>query len=224
MSPAGRVLVFFREVVKVYSCGDVHSLLSLSAEGKMDKAGPLLSCVMNGIDMLGGMMLGFHPNNSRERSVAFMMQHLGLPEKLANVLYVLVRCGVSHEGTTKLTLLYFIDPRRPIRGRFIYRDEGSLWLNVTELAYCYLDAVERIEVDITAHLRHVPVPTARDEQVFAGVDLTALPDFCEYRLAAWKAREVAENESTKGCGEPRSSSSPFLKAHLVRFEVPKTSP
>ena len=224
MSPTNKVLVFFREVVKAYSCGDVHSLLSLSAEGKLDKAGPLLACVVNGIDMLGGMMLGFNAP-SGPPSVAFMRQHLGLSEELAKLLYALVRCGVSHEGTTKLPIQFFIDEFRPDPGRFLYHDdEGSLWLNVTELAYRYLGAVEQIAADVTAHLYHVPVPSEWDEKVLDAVDLTKFPDLSEYLKAAWPARESAESEKAQRLGTPRSSSSPFLKEHLARFTVPKTSP
>src|SRR5262249_30766340 len=109
-------------------------------------------------------------------------------------------------------------------GRFLYRDNGSVCLNVTELSYCYLDAVERIAADITAHLHHVPAPNARDEQALAGVDLTAFPDLSEYLSAAWTAREVAEGKLAERRGPPRSSSSPFLKEHLARFTVPKSSP
>jgi hypothetical protein len=215
MSPADEVRVYFRQVVLDYSCGDVNSLLSLCDEGKLDKAGPLLACVVNGIDMLGGMMLGFARNNSQMRSIAFMQRHLGLPEDVAKALYVLVRCGVSHEGTTKLTLRYFVRERSAVPSPILSYGEGSLWLDVTQLACEYLCAVERIAQDVTAYLKYVPMPNPQDEALLAALDLAQFPDLADLLSAAGPAIEAAERREAERRGVPHSSSRPFLREDLA---------
>src|SRR5947209_1547430 len=113
---AEKVKQFFDHVVVKYNCGDVRALL----KAQLQKAGPLLTCVVNGIDLLGGMMLGFSAD-SQKRSVRFMMRYLNLSEELARLVYVLVRCGVAHEGTTKLAIKFFVYPDRLDCTRFLYK-------------------------------------------------------------------------------------------------------
>jgi hypothetical protein len=237
VSSPDEVREYFRHVVQEYSCGDVRALLSLNEEGRLDKAGPLLACVVNGIDLLGGMMIGFNPggrSNSRERSVQFMTRHMGPPEEVAEMPYALVRCGVSHEGTTKLTLRYFVhtDALGPMKGHRLYRDkeEGSLWLDVNDLAHRYLEAVERIASEIDKHLHHVPETTKKDAALLGALSAMPFRDIEEYSLAALSGAERAEQEENIRLGRPTSSSRSIPPAEraehkrsLPTITLPKSS-
>jgi hypothetical protein len=163
-----RVQVYFGHVILRYNCGDVRALL----DQKLKLAGPLLSCVVNGIDTVGGMMLGFQ-KNSKRRSTKFMRQHLSLSREEATLMYSLVRCGLAHEGVTKLTLRYFVLYEQSDPGVILYKDtygerssRDTIWLNVTELARSYLDAIGRIAQDVDAHLHYVPEPEPNDSTVY----------------------------------------------------------
>jgi hypothetical protein len=138
-----------------YNCGDIQRLLGL----KLDKIGPLLACVVAGIDTMGGMMLGFKNNNSRERSRKFMTEHLRINVKQAEFVYYFARCGLAHEGAPKgdLELSVEYDYQRNT-GKYLYKDrkKKTLILDVTELAYAYLEAVDAINDDIQKYLGYYP--------------------------------------------------------------------
>ena len=63
--PNSDVEVFFNHIPRQYNCGDIRALL----DEQLEQAGPLLTCTVNGIDLIGGMMLGF-ATGSRARSMS----------------------------------------------------------------------------------------------------------------------------------------------------------
>ena len=203
---------FFRQVVVEYNCGDIHDILSRRPE----KAGPLLACTVNGIDTVGGMILGF-AESSRNRSTEFMQRHLGLTAEEALLMYKLVRCGLAHEGVTKPAVRFYVHEDRVHPGVFLYKDhQNSIWLNVTELAHSYLEAVERIGKDIHTHCAHVPEPKERDKQIYEQIYRNALV------LVKRDITEFCAGVATK-LHKPPSSASPFLPQWLKHFTMGKTS-
>lgn len=165
MAGKDKMEAYFRHVVVDYNCGDLRKLIAL----ELEQAGPLLACTVNSIDTAGGMMLGFNVASSL-RSVAFMEKYLGLSHDAANLMYTVVRCGVAHEGVTKLTMRFFVYYHRLARGTILYPDEpNTIWLNVTELAWSYLDAIAEIERDVHAHLKHIPPDKPQDQALFSRV-------------------------------------------------------
>jgi hypothetical protein len=215
---AETVKQFFNHVVVIYNCGDIRALL----DAKLGKAGPLLSCVVNGLDLVGGMMLGFNAG-SQKRSVEFMTKYMKLPPELAKLLYSLVRCGVAHEGTTKLAINYFVYPGRLDPGNILYKStDNSLWLNVTEMAVLYLEAIADISKDVAAHLAHIPSATAADEADFANALGHIKPDITDFCRLAAEARDAPGRERfERGEIAHMSSASPFLADWLARFTVAK---
>jgi hypothetical protein len=208
------VETYFKHVVQQYNCGDIEQLLKLVPA--MDKLGPLLASVVNGIDTVGGMMLGFE-ERSNKRSTEFMRQHLRLAPEEADLVYALVRCGVAHEGVTKLAVQFFAhfdeaegtSPRvRP--GVFLYRDaRNSILLNVAELAYSYLDAIKRIADDIHSHLKYIPAPRPKEVEMYRNA------------LAVVKAGFEADYVAALEKGDVYSKSgNPFIVEHLHQFTAP----
>ena len=206
-----RIEQFFSQVVIDYSCGDVKALL----DANLSQAGPLLASVVNGIDLVGGMMQGFS-EGSQKRSCEFMRKHLNLSEPIAKLLYSLVRCGVSHEGSTKQGLVYFVHPVRPHNLAILSRDhENAIWLNVSELARQYLTAVDMIAMDIHGNLSHVPAGTEKDETVFTNALAFIHVSIDEFCLQL----QDEENIELYGDPVPRGSCSPFLSEFLDQFRV-----
>jgi hypothetical protein len=154
---------YFSHVIYRYNRNDIHELLAK----RLDVAAPLLACTVNGIDTIGGMISGFAGSNSKQRSTEFMVRYFSLDKKLAEFVYTIVRCGLAHEGVPKLALRFFVYYERVTRAKFLYKDwDGSIWLNVTELAWSYVDALETISKDIPAHLNHVPAISMHDASTY----------------------------------------------------------
>lgn len=144
---------FQRSVVK-YSRGDVERLI----KAKLDCAGPLLIVVLNGIDNLGGMCYGFGSYNSKERSVKFMTEKMGMNESVSKFLYSIVRCGISHQGMPKIGLRFFLEYDRIDKGKIFYKRLGDfIWLNVTELAYLYIETIDEIASNVADHVLYMPL-------------------------------------------------------------------
>jgi hypothetical protein len=65
----------------------------------------------------------------------------------------------------------------------LYKDRyNSLWLNVTEMARLYVEAIDTIAKDVPSHLSYIPSPSSAEEEVFLAAfdsiehDIT---DFCK---------------------------------------------
>jgi hypothetical protein len=200
-----KVHAYFDHVVLKYNCGDIQALL----EAQLEQAGPLLACTVNGIDTAGGMMLGFS-QGSKNRSVAFMSNDMSLTSEESEWMYSAVRCGLAHEGVPNQPLRFFVHYERCDRGTFLYSGFGdrSLWLNVTELAYCYVDAIHRIASNVHEHMNHVPSPRPQDVKPFQQAHASVKANITEF----WSKRG-----STKP--GPRSSLTPFFADALRHFSV-----
>jgi hypothetical protein len=202
------VEAYFLQVVVEYNCGDVRELLRQN----LDQAGPLLACTVNGIDTVGGMMLGFS-EGSRKRSTAFMCRHLNLLPEEADLIYALVRCGLSHEGISKLAVQFFVCEEQVHPGVFLYKDhQNSIWLNVTELAHSYLRAIERIGADIHAHCTYIPTPSSKEIEIYRDALSLIKKNIADFYFSMVRNR-----------GPMASSLSPFLPAYLNHFTVGKTT-
>lgn len=149
---------YFRRSAVEYSKGDVERLLKV----KLDCAGPLLIVVLNGIDNLGGMCYGFRPDNSKERSIKYMTEKMKIDGSISKFLYATVRCGISHQGMPKIGLSFFVRYDRVDKGNIFYKcSKNFIWLNVAELAYLYIETIDRIASDLASHVSHMP-PTNED--------------------------------------------------------------
>lgn len=211
-----KVQTYFKQVIQDYNCGDIRALLS----AKLSQAGPLLTSVVNGIDILGGMTSGFK-TGSAARSERFMQEHLGLAEADAKLLYSLVRCGMDHEGTAKLAVRFFVYYEQVMPGRFLFKDdEMCIWLDVTELARCYLSAVDRLAQN-PSMLVEFPAASAKEEAMFVAALGSIQTDINEFCTAAGEAEDVAEEAEARRLNlQERSSQSPFLAEHLNAFKTP----
>ena len=149
--------LYFDTVILRYNCGDMEAFLSyrpFNSQTQGPATGLLLSCVMGGIDTMGGMLFGFEKGSGR-RTVAFMKEHMDIPEKVGEVLYDFARCGMFHESS----------PKSGIGIRSDWIEDGALFhssagdntphLNVVELARKYLRAIEKINRD-RRFLTHLP--------------------------------------------------------------------
>lgn len=175
---AANVQRFFRKVICDYNCGDVRRLL----DQRTPALGPLLACVLSGIDTLGGMLNGFK-QGSGKRSVEFMVRHMKLDPDIAHAIYRCARCGYVHEGIGKLNLSWFADFQRLKPGIILYgREDGGLALNVVELAENYLGVVEDIQGQLATgmcNLRFLPRPAQGDDDILSAVVAERLTPFQE---------------------------------------------
>jgi len=149
-----KAIAYFQRSAVKYSKGDVEELL----RKRLDCTGPLLTVVLNGIDNLGGMCYGFGPRNVGSRSVTFMKNEMNIPESVAESLYEIVRCGIVHQGMPKIGIIFYLDYDRLDKGKIVRKNSDYIWLNVTELAYSYLEAIDLIADDPEKHIYHYPKP------------------------------------------------------------------
>jgi len=170
---------YFKEIIEGYVCGDINWLLST----KKDGAGPLLNSVVNGIDTMGGIIYDFkdNPGNSRQRSLDFMTHYMKMRGNLisgpiAKFLYVIVRCGMAHQGVPKNNIRFFVQYNRVDPGGILYVDqEGVVHLNVVEFAHAFLEAVSDVRRGRISDLKYVPVFGPNDQGAFS----TALPNITD---------------------------------------------
>jgi len=152
-------LDYFDKVVMQYSKGDVEALIGT----KINKAGPLLVLVLNGIDLLGGMCYDFFKldnkgkkiGNSRERSTKFMTSYMGISQDVAEFLYKSVRCGIIHQGQAKYFVNYFVD-YDPGDIEFLYKENDILFLNAFTFASKYLEVVAEINKNKNTLIKYIP--------------------------------------------------------------------
>ena len=97
-----------------------------------------------------------------------MKNMMGVTPHLATFLYVAVRCGVAHQGMPKIGLKYFVEYSRRAKGIIFYHSSSDdhIYLNIVELAYLYLDTIEKIAASIDTYLFHVPTTNAEAKRVF----------------------------------------------------------
>jgi hypothetical protein len=189
---------FFDKAIVKYNAGDVQYLLALP---KLP-AGPLLTATANGIDIMGGICWGFDAG-SKPRSVRFMEEHMGLSTPVADLIYQSARCGITHEGMPKKGIEFFHQGELPRTQVVLYKETttGLLYMNVTEFARMYLDAVEAIGKDKTSHVHYYPPLDSRIDFAAAFAVVTGdITDLCI------KIGEKREADMRKRLGSGVSSS------------------
>lgn len=211
-----KALEYFESVIIAYNCGDIKALL----ERKLPQAGPLLACVVNGIDAMGGIIYGFDKEIGG-RSKEFMNKFMGYDPVQADFLYTIVRCGMAHECAPKAGLAFFA-LYDEVDGEVLYRgDDGGPWLNVVQLAKEYLKAVEDVRTSAQSRLQDPPKFRCRDRRIFNSVDFTKLPgiDILE-RLVLNKDGEPQRQLLAQRAISSLSSYSPFDKKRLNLMKLP----
>jgi hypothetical protein len=190
--------LFFEKAIVKYNAGDVKFLLSVSDL----PAGPLLTVTANGIDIMGGICWGFC-TGSRERSVRFMEEHMTFSRPEADLIYQSARCGISHEGMPKKGIEFFHQGNVPRTSAVLYKQPSTelLYMNVTEFAHRYLDAVEAIGRDKKSHVRHYPTLDSRvDFEAALAVVTGDIGNLCQQFGEKW------EGDYRKRTGQGTSSS------------------
>ena len=153
---------YFEKAVMKYNKGDIVQFLA----AKLSCAGPLLNIIMDGIDHLGGMCYGFD-TGSKKRSIVFMKEEMGLLEERAELLYSVVRCGMTHEAMPKIGMNIFVLYNRYESGKIFYiKDDGYIWLNVVELAYLYISTIDKISENLDAKISCLPEPKEINKELF----------------------------------------------------------
>lgn len=218
-----KVRKYFDRVIRKYNIGDIQALLDSARDTigpVQDKAGPLLACVVNGIDTLGGMAFGF-TDGSESRSVSFMRDFMGIDQTQGKMLYAIARCGLAHEGVPKLCLRFFVHKYKS-EGSILSQDRtGTIWLNVTQLARRYCNAVDRIANQNQFPLSYVPVVKPGDATKFGTLLDSGLPDISEFcRAIAAERQEPERLRFEHGEIDHMSSSNPFLEEWLPQYELP----
>jgi hypothetical protein len=210
---------YFEKIIAGYIKGDIEELLA----SESNRSGPLLACVVNGIDAMGGVTQGFK-EGSCARSVKFMMQYMGVNEQQARLIYVVARCGLAHEGVPKPGLRFFVAYESHGLQDILYRDQsGVLWLDVIRLARVFLRAVHDVS-ERPRVLKNVPPIDERAEDAFSDVAATVntnIDDLCKAIQGARDSEEEAK--FTRGELDERSSSSPVLPSHLPAMILSTTN-
>jgi len=152
-----------------------------------------------------------------------MVDHMNIKEKIADILYVFVRCGSTHEGMPKIGIRYGLESERLKPGVILYKGEenNTLILNVTELVYSYLKAIERIAQNPAMYARYVP-PDPEDTAVDRFVDaLNSVPneiyELCEE--AQNRDNEELEKRFSRGEIEVFPSSSAYFADDVMNITL-----
>lgn len=145
--------IYYERVVLDYLVGDTKHLLEIEEP----RSGILLGPVVNGIDTIGGMLLGFNAG-SRKRSVHTMIEHMGYATNIAEFIYVSLRCGLVHQGTSKTGLWFYALHGEFHRPSPIYKDAGWLYLDSVALARNFVTAAELLWEQKRSLIRRIPEP------------------------------------------------------------------
>ena len=147
---------YFQKVIVDYNKGDIEELLGSGSK----RAGPLLACVMNGIDAMGGMLCDFERGNSEARSVLFMTQHMNLSKDAAELLYKAVRCGLAHEAIGARGVEFHAENEASSAGPIMCEaGNGNIRIDARALAREFMRAVDKLNAN-TASLKYAPPPYA----------------------------------------------------------------
>lgn len=189
-----------------FNCGDIRALLDARPRKPNGEyvTGPLLACVVNGIDTMGGLIYGFEDKRdggpgSEERAERFMRDHMKLDARAAELLYHLAGCGMSHEAAPKTGLGVRVDYAvgdDQLFHRFRKDLQHIVHLNVVELAKRFLQTVETIGNN-RGCLQFIPSPpkTKLDDALWNDVP--------------YYPKEKSPGTTTRGA-EPQSSSRPDM--------------
>lgn len=176
----------FDKVIMVYNKGDIEALIA----SKLNVAGPLLTIVLNGIDVLGGLCYGFERsgrNNSRWRSIKILDEKFNMPREIAEYIYESVRCGIVHQGQPKYITKYYVNYDNDGSNDILYRDSNCYWLDVVEFANEYSRIIDQINIDKINLIKYEPIieKTEKDKHLgYHGAisSIKELPDKLKIKL------------------------------------------
>ena len=192
---------YFARVVEQYVCGDISWLLGLG-EGKEGKAGPLLNSVVNGIDILGGILDGFGRGMSERRSVKFLESYMGLQPDVARFIYTAVRCGMAHEGVPKMDVIFFVDCAAPDNEPVPLKDsQNRVWINVAVLAKRFLAAIEVVRNGDPAKVAYVPNVTSWEKKIITDGIAKIMDKFEKYYPSDSKSVSPISESSHSGTSQ-----------------------
>ena len=201
---------YFDRVIREYVLGDIEYLL----HKECPVAGPLLAVLVNGINAVAGSMYDFPTNwNTTEKETdnigRFLTKVMGLDARekdlLGEVFYCLIRCGVAHEGVTKLGVRFGVHYHRPDGEPFLFGDtDGYVVLNVAQLARRFLSVVRNLDPAKFTH-----APKLDEDSVALVYELSGKLPPLPNDLTASEDQEAGESD-----GEGMKSSSSALDAPL----------
>lgn len=203
---------YFERAIIKYSKGDIQDLIGR----EINSAGPFLMVILNGIDNLGGMCYGFELG-SKDRSIKFMEEKMGISNSLASLLYKVVRCGITHQGMPKIGLRYFVDYDCTEKDIF-YRDaEEYLYLNVMGFTNLYIKTIELISCDIEKHISYVPTADMEAKNIFDRASREIGKDINNLAI------EIGYMRKSKK--PPESSDSAYTPENIlnIKIDLPKES-
>lgn len=164
-----QVASYFDDSIWKYNRRDVEELMSHKLG-----AGPLLACVCNGIDGVGGMLYGFDLG-SRCRSMLFMMKFMQYTDQHAEMIYRVMRCGIVHEGMPKFGVGISCPYDNEVAELLYKERNGTLVVNVLRLAKEYLCALQRVNQEARERLEHLPRLDEDDKRIFEAVARSVKP-------------------------------------------------
>lgn len=211
-----KAIKYFNKAVLNYNKSDIVTLI----KNNIKNAGPLLCATVNGIDLVGGMCFGFD-TGSKRRSVDFMKTYMNINESVAKVLYSCVRCGIAHQGMPKVGYKFFVWEKRTQEGIFLYKDEeGYIWLNVSEFALNYLEAIEKISKEVKHHIFHFPSLPDEEYQIFMESKSHIKNDIMEFCDAVSRLHRLEEEDKfNRGEIDCISSSSAYFPDNTIEISI-----
>lgn len=178
---------YFKAVILRYNKPDIEELLASGT----DRAGPLLACVVNGIDAMGGLLYGYRRNNSASRSISFMTNCMRLPEDHARLIYTAVRCGLAHQAVTKSGVAFHVSTTAAVRDIILCRaSNGDISVDVRSLARKYLDTIAKFNCSDN-RLEYAPDVGERERALI--VDVAAGLSPCEPEVRAEERSSIPQD-------------------------------
>lgn len=163
---------YYRKIVLDYLVGDIEHLL----KNQERRAGLVLYPVLAGIDTIGGMIHGFSVSSKR-RSIDFLENYLQLDRSIATFLYESLRCGLVHQGTSKVGLKFFTLYGDLNRFSIVYSgEENWVYLDATALAMHFCRSARKIYQCFPQSIVHCP---PIEQASFSQIDLGSLKSISE---------------------------------------------
>lgn len=143
---------YYEKIVLDYIVGDVNHLLDI----KESRSGIILSPVVNGIDTIGGMIYGFK-TGSKIRFIDVLCNYMSLERPVAIFLYESLRCGLVHQGTSKVGLRFFTLYGQLNRNSILYAGgDDWVYLDSTALAIAFCEMARSIREDHAVAISFLP--------------------------------------------------------------------
>lgn len=163
---------YYDKIVLNYIVGDVNHLLEI----RESRSGIILSPVVNGIDTIGGMIHGFK-SGSKTRFIDVLCNYMLLERSLATFLYESLRCGLVHQGTSKIGLKFFTLYGHLNRNSILYAGgDDWIYLDSTALAIKFCQMARRIRQDHPEAIKFIPPLESSSYDKLDGSSLPPISD------------------------------------------------